>query len=136
MDRDQFEREYVHTPARVLREIDNLADILANLDYSWFNDTAGESGEPGPFSRNWYGVFSDNAKGFHAIVRQNDQGWNYCETFDTADQCADTWHRIHLDALKVAMDNGDYEYFGCVDSGELADLIERQKLLVQTKGAL
>lgn len=136
MDVDQFEREYIHTPAAVLRQIDNLADILAGLDHSWYNESCGESGEPGPFACNWYAVFSDNEKGFHAIVRQSNDGFNYCETYDTADDCAEEWHRIQLGALENALENGDFEYFGCANLKELADLIEKQKTLVKTKGAL
>ena len=136
MDVDQFEREYIHTPAAVLRQIDNLADILAGLDHSWYNESCGESGEPGPFACNWYAVFSDNEKGFHAIVRQSNDGFNYCETYDTADDCAEEWHRIQLGALENAFENGEFEYFGCTNLEELADLIEKQKTLVKTKGAL
>jgi hypothetical protein len=134
MDVDQFEREYIHTSAAVLREIDNLADILASLDHSWFDDTAGSSGDPGPFACNWYGVMSDNEKGFHAIVRQSNDGFNYCETFDNADQCADTWAKIQLDALEIALENGDFEYFGCTDREELLDAIEKQKSLINSLG--
>jgi hypothetical protein len=136
MDVDQFEREYIHTPAAVLREIDGLADILARLDHSWYNESCGESREPGPFACNWYAVFSDNEKGFHAIVRQSNDGFNYCETYDTADDCAEEWHRIQLGALENALENGDFEYFDCANLEELADLIEKQKTLVKTKGAL
>jgi hypothetical protein len=134
MDVDQFEKEYIHTPAAVLREIDNLADILASLDHSWFNDTAGSSGDPGPFCCYWYAVLSDNEKGFHAIVRENNDGFHYCETFDTADQCADTWAKIQLDALEIALENGDFEYFGCTDREELLDAIEKQKSLIKSLG--
>jgi hypothetical protein len=134
MDVDQFKREYIHTPAAVLREIDGLADILARLDHSWFDDTAGSSGDPGPFVCNWYGVMSDKDKGFHAIVRQSNDGFNYCETFDNGDQCADTWAKIQLDALEIALENEDYDYFGCTNREELLDAIEKRKSLINSLG--
>lgn len=127
MELEQFEREYIHTPAHVLREIDNLADIMASLDHSWLNDTCGESNESGPYGCNWYGVISDKDKGFHAIVRENSDGFHYCETYDDADQCAKAWSRIQIGAMQTALDNGDFEYFGCDTAEELAEKLQGVK---------
>lgn len=127
MEIEQFEREYIHIPAHVLCEIENLADILASLDHSWFEDTCGDSNEPGPFGCNWYAVISDKDKGFHAIVRENSDGFHYCATFNDADLCAKTWQLIQIDAMSVALDNGDYEYFGCATEKELLDLLQEVK---------
>jgi hypothetical protein len=131
MDQEQFEREYIHTAAHILREIDNLADILAKLDHSWLDDSVGSSGDPGPFACNWYGVISDKDKGFHAIVRQNSDGFNYCETYDTADECANVWRKIIIEAMENALENDDYEYFGDASREELVRMIEETKALIK-----
>jgi hypothetical protein len=125
MDTEQFEHEYVHTPAHELAKIENLADILARLDHSWFNDTAGSSGDPGPFCCYWYGCFSDNTKGFHAIVSEDNNGFHYCEIYENADECAKAWRDIQKDAMQNALDESDFEYFGCSDESELRDMIAK-----------
>ena len=126
MDYEQFVNEYENMSLDQIKVIYNLSNILVCLDDSWLEATMGEQ-DPGPFGCNWYGMIQDCDKGFFAIVRQNDQGFNYCEVYDTAEECRKQWTLIYLDALETALDNGDYEYFGCDTKTELADLIETIK---------
>ncbi len=126
MDDEQFENEYENMSLEQINDIDDLADILVNLDDSWLDSTMGEQ-DPGPYGCSWYGMIQDSAKGFFAIVRQNDQGFNYCEVYDTAQECRKRWSLIYIDALETALDNGDFEYFGCDTQTELEDMIETIK---------